>query len=172
MKAETHRRQVPRWVPSALASAWDRASLRERRLTMVAAAVVAIALGWGLLWQPLKSDTERTREERVRMSTLLVLTRTSFEEGAGLVRASPKVNASDPRDAVARAFADRGLRIPAGAIDLRDNRVHVVLPDARFDALIAALDSLARDDGLRPVEASLTARVEPGTLRAELTFAR
>ena len=167
MNAGTHRR----WVPAAFASAWDRASLRERRLAMVAAAVVAVALGWGL-WQPLKSDIERTREERVRVSTLLALTRTSFEEGAGLVRASPKVNASDPRDAVARAFAERGLRIPAGAIDLRDNRVHIVLSDVRFDALIAALDSLARDDGLRPVEASLTARVEPGTLRAELTFAR
>lgn len=160
------------WIPAAFATAWDRASLRERRLAMVAAAVVAIALGWALLWQPLKSDIERTREERVRVSTLLALTRTSFDEGAGLARGSPKVNASNPRDAVARAFADRGLRIPAGAIDLRDNRVHVVLPDARFDALIAALDSLARDDGLRPVEASLTARVEPGTLRAELTFAR
>ena len=62
--------------------------------------------------------------------------------------------------------------MPAGAIDLRDNRVHVVLSEVRFDALIAALDWLARDEGLRPVEASLTARVEPGTLRAELTFAR
>ena len=161
-----------RWVPAAFASAWDRASLRERRLAMLAIAVVAVALGWGLLWLPLKSDIERTREERVRVSTLLALTRTSFEEGAGLLRASPKVNASDPRGAIARAFAERGLRMPAGAIDLRDNRVHVVLSEVRFDALIAALDSLARDDGLRPVEASLTARVEPGTLRAELTFAR
>jgi type II secretory pathway component PulM len=159
-------------VPAAVASAWDRASLRERRLAMVAAFVVAIALAWGLLWQPLKSDIERTREERVRVGTLLALTRASFHEGAGLVRTSPKVNASDPRGAVARAFADRGLRIPAGAIDLRDNRVHVVLSEVRFDALIAALDSLAREDGLRPVEASLTARVEPGTLRAELTFSR
>ena len=55
---------------------------------------------------------------------------------------------------------------------MRDNRVHVVLPEVRFDALVAALDALARDDGLRPVEASLTARVDPGTLRAELSFAR
>jgi general secretion pathway protein M len=168
MNAEMHRR----WVPAGFASAWDRASRRERRLAMTAAAVVAIALGWALLWQPLKSDIERTREERVRVGALLALTRTSFEDGAGLLRASPKVNASDPRDAVARAFADRGLRIAAGAIDLRDSRVHVVLSEVRFDALIAALGSLARDDGLRPVEASLTARVEPGTLRAELTFAR
>jgi type II secretory pathway component PulM len=106
------------------------------------------------------------------MSTLLALTRASFDEGAGLIRASPKVNGGDPRAAVARAFADRGLRIPAGGIDTRDNRVHVVLPEVSLDQLVAGLDALARDDGLRPVEASLTARVEPGSLRAEISFAR
>ena len=161
-----------RLVPSAFAAAWDRASLRERRLAITAMAAVLIALGWTLVWQPLKSDVERTREERIRVSTLLALTRASFDEGAGLVRASPQVNAGDPRGAVTRAFADRGLRIPAGGIDMRDDRVHVVLPEVRIDALVAALDALARDDGLRPVEAMLTARVEPGTLRAELSFAR
>src|SRR5437762_1033683 len=159
-----------RWMPAAFASQWDRASPRERRLAIAAAAVVAVALAWGLLWQPLKSDIERTREERTRISTLLALTRMSYDEGAGLVRASPKIVAVNPRDAVARAFADRGLRI--AGIDVRDNRVHVVLPEVRFDALVAALDALARDDGLRPVETSLTARVDPGTLRAELSFAR
>ena len=168
MNAATH----SRWVPSSVAAAWDRASLRERRLALAAAVAVVIALGWALVWQPLNADVGRAREERARVNTLLALTRASFDEGAGLVRASPKVNGGDPRDAVARAFADRGLRIPTGGIDVRDNRVHVVLPEVRLDALVAALDALARDDGLRPVEASLTARVDPGTLRAELSFAR
>ena len=71
-----------------------------------------------------------------------------------------------------RALADHGIRVEAGSVDLRDNRVRVVLPDVRFDALVAALAALALDEGLRPVEATLTARVEPGTVRAELTFAR
>ena len=168
MNAETRNR----FVPSALASAWDRASVRERYLAIAAAVIVVIAAGWGLVWQPLRADIERTREERSRVSTLLALTQSLFDEGTGLARASPKPDSGDARGAVARAFADRGVRIPAGGIDLRDNRVHVVLPDAQFDALVAALDSLARDDGLRPVEATLTARVAPGTVRAELTFGR
>ena len=73
---------------------------------------------------------------------------------------------------MARAFAERGIRIPAASIDLRDNRARVVLPDVRFDTLVAAVAAVSRDDGLRPVEGTLTARVEPGTVRAELTFAR
>src|SRR5206468_1590971 len=130
-----------RWLPAALAAQWDRASVRERRLAIVAAAIVAAALAWALLWQPLRADIERTREERIRVSTRLAAARTSFDEGAGLVRASPKTAAGDPRDAVARALAGRGLRVPAGGIDVRDNRVHVVLPEVRFDALVAALDA-------------------------------
>jgi len=38
--------------------------------------------------------------------------------------------------------------------------------------LIGLIDALAKDEHLRVVEAALTARVEPGTLRADLTLAR
>lgn len=161
-----------RFVPQAFAAAWDRASRRERRIMITGSIIVAIAVVWGFLWQPLLADIERTREERLRVGTLLAQTRVAFDEGAGLARASPKASAVDPRGAVTRALADRGIRVASAGIDLRDSRVHVVLPDVRFDALVAALDALARDEGLRPVEATLTARVEPGTVRAELTFAR
>jgi len=161
-----------RIVPQALSVAWDRASRRERRIATAGAIVVAIAIAWGLVWQPLRSDIQRTQEDRVRIGALLAQTRGLFDEGAGLARASPKPSAVDPRSAVTRALADHGIRVEAGSVDLRDNRVRVVLPDVRFDALVAALAALALDDGLRPVDAVLTARVEPGTVRAELTFAR
>jgi type II secretory pathway component PulM len=73
---------------------------------------------------------------------------------------------------VTRALGDHGIRVAGGSIDLRDNRARVVLADVRFDALVAALGALARDDGIRAVDATLTARIDPGTVRAELTFAR
>jgi type II secretory pathway component PulM len=161
-----------RLIPPTLARAWDRASRRERRIATVGGIVVAIALAWGLVWQPLRADIERTRADRVRMGTMLAQTRTLFDQGTALSRTSPKPNSVDSREAVARAFAERGIRIPAASIDLRDNRARVVLPDVRFDTLVAAVAALSRDDGLRPVEGTLTARVEPGTVRAELTFAR
>jgi len=41
-----------------------------------------------------------------------------------------------------------------------------------YDALIAALEALQRDEKLRAVEAVITARVEPGMVRAEITLAR
>ncbi len=58
------------------------------------------------------------------------------------------------------------------SLDWRDGRAHVVLAAVGYDALIVALEALQRDARLRAVEATLTARVEPGTVRAELTLAR
>jgi general secretion pathway protein M len=159
-------------MPKMLGSAWDRASRRERRIAIAGAVVVAIVVGWMLVWQPLRNDIERAREERTRMGALLAQTRASVDEGAGLARAAAKPATTDPRGAVARALADNGIRTTAGNVDLRDNRVHLLLPDVRFEALVAALTALARDEGLRAVEATLTTRVEPGTVRAELTLAR
>jgi general secretion pathway protein M len=161
-----------RIVPQALAAAWDRASRRERRIATAGAIVVAIAAAWGLVWQPLRSDIQRTQEERVRIGAMLAQTRGSFDEATGLARAAAKATGVDLRSAVTHALADHGIPVAAGGVELRDNRVRVVLPDVRFDALVAAITALALDEGLRPVEATLTARVDPGTVRAELTFAR
>jgi type II secretory pathway component PulM len=39
-----------------------------------------------------------------------------------------------------------------------------------YEALINMLDAVQRDARLRVIEARLTARVEPGTVRAEVTL--
>ena len=104
-------------VPQALAAAWDRASRRERRIASAGAIVVAIAIAWGLLWQPLRSDIQRTQEERVRIAALLAHTRGSFDEGAGLARAAPALS-SLPSNALKSAiYADGAWTTELGAVD-------------------------------------------------------
>jgi type II secretory pathway component PulM len=160
-----------RLLPAPFAATWDRAAPRERRLVSAGAAIVAIGIGWGLLWQPLRADIDRTRSELSRATAVLAMSRTLADESAGLARETPAVHAADLRTAVARVLGERGLRA-AGALDVKDNRITVVLPDARFDALIGALEALRTSEGLRAVEATLTPRVEPGTVRAEIVLAR
>ena len=41
-----------------------------------------------------------------------------------------------------------------------------------FDALTALVSALQRDAGVRAAEVSVTARVEPGQVRAEVTLTR
>ena len=158
-------------LPAPLAAAWDRAAARERRMASAGAAIVALGVGWGLLWQPMRADIDRTRIELSRATEVLAATRMLADEAGGLARGTPPVRGADLRTVVARALGERGLR-PAGALDVKDNRVTVVVPEARFDALVGALEALRTSDGLRAVEATLTPRVEPGTVRAELVLAR
>ena len=68
-----------------------------------------------------------------------------------------------------RMYAERvaGLALIASQV-----RADAAEHSAERDALIAALEALQRETGLRVVEATLTALVNPGTVRAELVLAR
>ena len=94
------------------------------------------------------------------------------KEIGGLARAPRDGAPADARADLERVLAQQNLRAAVTQLDWRDGRAHVVLAAVGYDALIAALEALQRDARLRAVEATLTARVEPGTVRAELTLAR
>jgi type II secretory pathway component PulM len=89
-----------------------------------------------------------------------------------LARAAPKGVPTDARADLDRALLQQNLPSAVTSVDWRDGRAHLVLAAVGYDALIVALEALQRDTRLRAVEATITARVEPGTVRAELTLAR
>ena len=76
------------------------------------------------------------------------------------------------RAAIEEITGARGLQGSVTSIDVKDNRTNVTFAAIGFDALVGLLDSLAKTEGLRAVDAKLTPRVEPGALRAEATLAR
>ncbi len=73
---------------------------------------------------------------------------------------------------VDRVLAQHGLAPLSPAHADADGRIDVVIPDAAFAALVRALDDLARESDIRVVAATLLARVEPGSVRAEFVLAR
>ena len=156
----------------ALASAWDRASHRERAMIAIAAIVLVLAAGWTGLWLPMEADIARLQRDLPRAHSVLATARAQANDLVALQRSSAPVKSADPRAAVERVLAERGLRPAVAALDVQDGRVRLTFAAVRFDALIGLLDALARADGLRAVDAVLAARVEPGTVRAELTLAR
>jgi hypothetical protein len=76
------------------------------------------------------------------------------------------------RAAIERVMARYELRAAPVASATTAGRYAVVVDDARFDVIVAALDALARDEGVYVAAATLTARVEPGRVRADLTLTR
>ena len=156
----------------ALGAAWDRASTRERRMVVAAVLVVVAALGWVLLWQPLAADIARLDRDVPREQAVLAAARAQADGIAALERSPRTARGSDPRTAVERVLAERGLRQAVGTFDAQDGGVRLGFQAIRFDDLVALLDALADKDALRAVAVTLTGRIEPGLVRAELTLAR
>ena len=76
------------------------------------------------------------------------------------------------REAAPAEGAAVAERAPSIAIDSQNNRVRVTIPAAPLATLVAALDGIRKDVGAFVAEATIIPRVEPGTVRAEVTFAR
>ena len=117
-------------------------------------------------------DAASFRVARAVDAAALARAREMTKEIGELSRASPKGASTDARADLDRALLQQNLRSAVTSVDWRDGRAHMVLAAVGYDALIAALEALQRDTRLRAVEATITARVEPGTVRAELTLAR
>ena len=159
-------------VPPAFVRAWDRMSSRERRLAVAAVAVVLLAAAWGWFWQPMQEDSQRVRRELVRDRAVLAAARAQVAEITGLQRGTQIKAGSDPRLAVERVLGERSLKGALTSLEVKDNRTTITFAAIGFDALVGVLDTLAKSDGLRPLEATLTSRVDPGTVRAEVTLTR
>jgi type II secretory pathway component PulM len=131
---------------------------------VLVAVVVALAVTW-----PLRDAIARAGEDVAHQRALLDVVRARIAENVALERAAP-VTGGDQRAAIERVLGEHGLRFVREARDADGDRY--VIESASFDVLVRALDALARDAHARVVDATLAARVEPGTVRAELAFAR
>ena len=140
-------------------------------VTGLAAVILAIVLA--VAWQPLTGAIARARDDVARTRVELAIARARTAETESLARAaSAPTSTADLRSVVTRVFGEHALHGAPVDAKSADGRFAVVVADARFDAIVNALDALARNEGIRLVEATVTARVDPGSVRAELTFAR
>ena len=152
---------------------WSLRSGRERVVIVLVSGIVAIALLWSFVWQPLQRDSERMARELVDQRAALAEARHQADEIAGLARSAPTPPPSDARAAIDGTLASKGLKSAAGSVERLDGeRWRITFDAIAFDALTALLDALQRDAGVRAAEVSVTARVEPGQVRAEVTLAR
>jgi len=144
----------------------------ERRIVVATSILVVAALAWLVLWQPLVRDTTAMRATHSTRAAALFAARGMSDEIAGFARAPTPPAAPDARSGLERILAQQNLRSAVTQLDWQDGRARVVYAAVPYDALMVALEALQREAQLRAVEAAITARVEPGMVRAELTLAR
>jgi type II secretory pathway component PulM len=110
--------------------------------------------------------------DRIRATRVLAAAQAQSDDLVTLQRASAPLRTTEARVALERALAAHGLRSGAGPLETKEGRTRVTLDAVRLAELVALLDELARTEGIRVVEGSFATRVEPGTVRADLSFAR
>ena len=158
--------------PSPAARWMGTRSPAERRVAVLLLVAVAAALFWATLWLPLTRDIAALRLARATNAAALAEARDRAKEASELSRTSSAVAMPEPRDDLDRVLAQLGFRPTVTSLEWREGRAHVVFAAINFDSLVNLLETLQRDAKLRAVEATITARVEPGNVRAELTLAR
>ena len=152
---------------------WQLRTGTERIVITLAAAVIALLLLWVVAWEPLQRDSERVSRRLAEQRSGLVVARRQADDIAGLARSAPVVGTGDARAAIEAALARQNLRSAAGTVErIDDDHWHLGFGGLPFDALTAWLESLQRDAGVRASEVSVTARVEPGQVRADVTLTR
>lgn len=153
----------------ALRERWSALDVRERRFLVAGVLVVGAALANWLLWQPVVGDLPRAERDAARAELRLERARSAVL-ASGTRTAAP---ARDPVDVAIRTALSRNGIAPADAtLEPGAGRATLVLPSVRFETLVALVDTLARDAAVHVVDATITARVESGRVRAELTLAR
>ncbi len=160
------------WIPAPFSRWMATKSRVERAMAVALVVAVAGALLWVTVLQPLARDTASLRLSQAANAAALAEARDRAKEMVELSRTSGKSAAVDARADLDRILAQQNLRSVVTATESRDSRAHLVFATIGYDTLIGFMEALQRDARLRVVEATLTARVEPGTVRAELTLAR
>lgn len=159
-------------VPAPLSTWWRGKATNERRLVVAVAGFAMAGVLWALVWQPLVSDLAALRAGRPQRAAALIESQRMANEMAALARSQAPVRAADHRADVERALAQHGLRAAVTQLTWHEGRAHLVFGAVGFDPLMRMLEALQRDAHLRVIEGTLTTRVEPQTVRAELTLGR
>lgn len=153
---------------------WQGRQPRERVLLAVAAGLAILTLLYALLYLPLQRHRAALAEQVVQAELDLLQARRLAEQIASQGVGSGVVLPGPDRSLLARV--DEGLR-EAGLSSVLsriepegDRRVRLWLDAAAFDGLIAWLERVAAEQGVRLIDASIDREMVPGLVSVRLTL--
>ena len=150
---------------------WHGLATRERVLIALASAIIALGATL-MLWRPIEQDLASTRRELDALLAQSQSLRRSVDEIAELRRSARNPRTADARAGAEATIASRGLRPSLTSVDTVEGRLRITFASIDTAALAGLLDALGREEQLFVREGTLAARIERGTVRAELTLVR
>lgn len=154
---------------------WTNLAPREQSAVAAGAIVVALMLGWALVWHPLATKRNELRETVDAQRRDLAYVRVAAAEVERL-RAAGTHSRADRQGRSLLALADATAR--AGGLEAALRRVEPVgatsvrvsFEFARFDALIDWIESLTRDYGIEATDFSADRADGVGLVNARVTL--
>ncbi len=136
---------------------WEARSTREKALLTWGGAVLALAIGWSVLWQPAADGRARLRESLPGMQRGLAQMTAEADEARSLAGAAASVAPGGQalKDALTASLADHALT--GAQIQLIGATVQVQMKNASFPAWAAWLDDVRKQFKVQVVEAHITA---------------
>jgi len=156
---------------NAMVATWD-ASSPARRRWLVVFAVFLAALALVAALRPLPAAIARAESEVGRTRSLLDVAQARIADNESLARTAAPLRAGDLRSAIDGVMARHELRAAPVPSASTEGRYSVVVDDVRFDTRGQRCgDDADASIACQHVECCHE-RVEPGRVRADLTFAR
>ncbi|MEM5400490.1 type II secretion system protein M [Paraburkholderia unamae] len=136
---------------------WEARSTREKTLLTWGGAVLALAIGWSVLWQPAADGRARLRQSLPGMQRELAQMTAEADEARSLAGAAASVAPGGQalKDALTASLADHALT--GAQIQLIGTTVQVQMKNASFPAWAAWLDDVRKQFKVQVVEAHVTA---------------
>jgi len=154
---------------------WSTLAVREQRMVAVGAIVVALLLGWALVWHPLALKRAELLDTVDAERRDLAYVRVAAAEVERL-RAAGTHSRADRQGRSLLALADATAR--AGGLEgalrrvepVSSSSVRVSFESARFDALVAWIENLTRDYGIEATDFSADRADGVGLVNARVTL--
>jgi general secretion pathway protein M len=144
-------------LSGAWAEFWDARTGREKMLLTWGGAVLAVAIGWSVLWAPAADGRAELHASLPGLQRALAQMTAQANEARALAGAAASVAPGGEalKDALTASLADHGMA--AAQVQLIGTTVQVQLKNASFPAWTGWLDDVRKQFKVQVVEAHISA---------------
>jgi general secretion pathway protein M len=157
-------------IASALGDFWGERNPREKKLVSVAAAMLAVAVLYSVLWDPAQTNRAQLRAQLPALQSKLARMNAEAQEARTLAGASQAVAPSGRalREALIASLTQRGLA--PTHVNVAGSAVQFELKNAPFGTWIQWLDDMRKQFKVKVVEAHVTALKADGQVDVNATL--
>ena len=153
---------------------WQGLQPRERQLLGVGGAVLAVALAWVMIWEPIASGKEERRQQLENQRGFLSELREMRNEARSLRARADDQGALSQGDLLSLANSTANQQGLGGALQRTqpqgEDRVQVWFEQASFDDIASWLAHLGSEHGVRIHNVSVDRQREPGRVNARIAL--